>query len=209
MFEEERPLLQALPSQGMQYFTESQRTVCDDSRVRVDHSSYAARPAPIGTLQGHDVRYVEADTEFARFALSTPQEQAGLMRAYVEPDLLVLDDLFLARHISDASRSTCSTTRSVWTACSPISPTRRWRLGPSICAKSVRGNDPWAGRRDGIALTGRMHPHRGGDRPLAGQPIGDPGWQAATHRSLWRFSGRLAGPPSSCPSANAARNQCW
>jgi len=55
------------------------------------------------TLQGHDVRYVEADTEFARFALSTPQEQAATMRAYVEPDLLVLDDLFLARRISDAS----------------------------------------------------------------------------------------------------------
>jgi DNA replication protein DnaC len=55
------------------------------------------------TLQGHDVRYVEADTEFARFTLSTPHEQAALMRAYVEPDLLVLDDLFLARRISEAS----------------------------------------------------------------------------------------------------------
>ena len=49
MFEEERPLLQPLPILGMQYFTESQRTVCDDSCVRVDHSSYAARPAPIGS----------------------------------------------------------------------------------------------------------------------------------------------------------------
>ncbi len=49
MFEEERPLLQPLPVLGMQYFTESQRTVCDDSCVRVDHSSYAARPAPIGS----------------------------------------------------------------------------------------------------------------------------------------------------------------
>lgn len=49
MFEEERPLLQALPLLGMQYFTEAQRTVCDDSCVRVDHSSYAARPAPIGS----------------------------------------------------------------------------------------------------------------------------------------------------------------
>ena len=48
MFEEERPHLQALPITGMQYFTESQRTVCDDSCVRVDHSSYAARPAAIG-----------------------------------------------------------------------------------------------------------------------------------------------------------------
>ena len=48
MFEEERPHLQPLPLLGMQYFTQSQRTVCDDSCVRVDHSSYAARPAPIG-----------------------------------------------------------------------------------------------------------------------------------------------------------------
>ena len=49
MFEEERPHLQPLPLMGMQYFTEAQRTVCDDSCVRVDHSSYAARPAPIGS----------------------------------------------------------------------------------------------------------------------------------------------------------------
>ena len=49
MFEEERPHLQPLPLLGMQYFTESPRTVCDDSCVRVDHSSYAARPAPIGS----------------------------------------------------------------------------------------------------------------------------------------------------------------
>lgn len=50
MFEEEKPHLQALPIEGMQYFTESQRTVYDDSCVRVDHSSYAARPAPIGSI---------------------------------------------------------------------------------------------------------------------------------------------------------------
>ncbi len=49
MFEEERPHLQPLPLLGMQYFTEAQRTVCDDSCVRVEHSSYAARPAPIGS----------------------------------------------------------------------------------------------------------------------------------------------------------------
>ena len=49
MFEEEKPHLQPLPLLGMQYFTEAQRTVCDDSCVRVDHSSYAARPAPIGS----------------------------------------------------------------------------------------------------------------------------------------------------------------
>lgn len=49
MFEEERPHLQALPLLGMQYFTQGERTVCDDSCVRVEHSSYAARPAPIGS----------------------------------------------------------------------------------------------------------------------------------------------------------------
>jgi transposase len=49
MFEEERPHLVPLPAMGMQYFTESERTVCDDSCVRVDHSSYAARPATIGS----------------------------------------------------------------------------------------------------------------------------------------------------------------
>lgn len=34
----------------MQYFTQGARTVCDDSCVRVDHSSYAARPAAIGAI---------------------------------------------------------------------------------------------------------------------------------------------------------------
>jgi hypothetical protein len=42
------------------------------------------------TLQGFDVRYVEADTEFAKFALGSTAEQAALLRSYVEPDLLVL-----------------------------------------------------------------------------------------------------------------------
>ena len=55
------------------------------------------------TLQGFDVRYVEADTEFARYALASNLEQATLLRAWVEPDLLLLDDLFLARRIGDAA----------------------------------------------------------------------------------------------------------
>ena len=55
------------------------------------------------TLHGYAVRYVEADTEFAKFALGNAAEQAALLRAYVEPDLLVLDDLFLARRIGDAA----------------------------------------------------------------------------------------------------------
>lgn len=53
------------------------------------------------TLQGHDVRYLEADNEFGRYALASPAERTALLREWVEPDLLVLDDLFLARRISD------------------------------------------------------------------------------------------------------------
>ena len=49
MFEEERPQLRALPVTPLRYFTESVRSVWDDTTVRVDNSSYAARPAPIGS----------------------------------------------------------------------------------------------------------------------------------------------------------------
>jgi DNA replication protein DnaC len=53
------------------------------------------------TLAGHDVRYLEADTEFARYALGSASERTALLKEWVEPDLLVLDDLFLARRISE------------------------------------------------------------------------------------------------------------
>ena len=55
------------------------------------------------TLQGYDVRYVEADTEFARYGLASTAEQAEQLKGWIEPDLLVLDDLFLARRIADVS----------------------------------------------------------------------------------------------------------
>ena len=48
MFQAERPYLKALPITGVRYFKEEQRSVCDDSCIRVSHSSYAARPAKIG-----------------------------------------------------------------------------------------------------------------------------------------------------------------
>lgn len=53
------------------------------------------------TLQGYDVRYLEADTEFARYAIASTPERSRLLKDWVEPDLLVLDDLFLARRISE------------------------------------------------------------------------------------------------------------
>jgi len=55
------------------------------------------------TLAGYDARYVEADTEFAQYGLATSSEQAELLHGWIEPDLLVLDDLFLARRIADVS----------------------------------------------------------------------------------------------------------
>ena len=55
------------------------------------------------TLHGYDARYVEADTEFAQYGLATSSEQAELLHGWIEPDLLVLDDLFLARRIADVS----------------------------------------------------------------------------------------------------------
>jgi len=54
------------------------------------------------TLQGMDVRYAEPDTEFACYALASAKEQTAMMRAWIEPALLVLDDLFLARRVSEA-----------------------------------------------------------------------------------------------------------
>lgn len=53
------------------------------------------------TLQGHDVRYLEADTEFGRYALASTTERTALLKEWVEPDLIILDDLFLARRISE------------------------------------------------------------------------------------------------------------
>jgi DNA replication protein DnaC len=54
------------------------------------------------TLQGHKVRYLEADSVFAQYALGTRAEQDRQLRGLVEPDLIVLDDMFLAKRISDA-----------------------------------------------------------------------------------------------------------
>ena len=50
MFQEEKPHLRALPVEPFRYFSEVIRTVWDDTTVRVDNSSYAARPAAIGSL---------------------------------------------------------------------------------------------------------------------------------------------------------------
>ena len=50
MFQEEKPHLRALPVSPFRYFEEGTRTVGDDTTIEVDHNSYAARPAPIGSI---------------------------------------------------------------------------------------------------------------------------------------------------------------
>ena len=54
------------------------------------------------TLQGYDVQYLEADSAFAKYSLASAAEQGQLLQNLIEPDLLILDDLFLARRIADA-----------------------------------------------------------------------------------------------------------
>jgi transposase len=98
MFEEERPHLQPLPATGMQYFTEVQRTVCDDGCVRIDHSSYAARPAPIGSKVL--VRLFER-----RFEIRDLRTQA-LLRTHTRVDRPGTVVLPMAERVFNPSRET-------------------------------------------------------------------------------------------------------
>lgn len=53
------------------------------------------------TLNSYDVRYLEADTDFARFALASTTERNEMLKDWVASDLLVLDDQFLSKRISE------------------------------------------------------------------------------------------------------------
>lgn len=55
------------------------------------------------TLQGHRAAYVEADTVFARYTLADTKEQAAWLKTWIEADLLILDDLFLARRMAESA----------------------------------------------------------------------------------------------------------
>ena len=55
------------------------------------------------TLQGRNVRYLETDSAFGQYALGDAKEQRQQLRTLLDADLLVLDDLLLARGISDAA----------------------------------------------------------------------------------------------------------
>ena len=85
-----------------------------------------------GTLQGYHVRYVEADSAFAQFGLAGPDEQDRQLKDLLEPDLLVLDDMFLARRITDAGAELLQTVVH-----------RRYKLRRSIVVTSNRVVQDW------------------------------------------------------------------
>jgi len=87
------------------------------------------------------VRYVEADTEFARYGL-TQAEQAQILRTCIEPALLVLDDLFLARRISEAGAELLQTVVH-----------QRYKLRRSLIVTSNRVVQEW-GKYLGDATVG-------------------------------------------------------
>jgi DNA replication protein DnaC len=52
-------------------------------------------------LHGHKVQYLKTDDFFNRYALSAQEQRQARLRAILDCDLLVLDDLFLSRTIPD------------------------------------------------------------------------------------------------------------
>ncbi len=55
------------------------------------------------TLQGLCVRHLEADSTFAQYALGSPAERAEQLSDLLSPDLVVLDDLFLAQRLPEGA----------------------------------------------------------------------------------------------------------
>jgi DNA replication protein DnaC len=53
--------------------------------------------------QGLKVAYVEADSDFAGYALGAARERELMLQRMLAADLLVLDDLFLAKRVSEAA----------------------------------------------------------------------------------------------------------
>ena len=78
-------------------------------RLGTGKSHIAKAIAYQATLQGHDVRYLEADSVFAQYALGSAAEQERQLRPMLDADLVVLDDLFLARRISDSAAEALQT----------------------------------------------------------------------------------------------------
>lgn len=84
------------------------------------------------TLQGHSVCHLEADGAFAQYALGNDKEQRQQLRTLLDVDLLVLDDLFLARRISEPAAELLQTLVH-----------QRYKLRRSIIVTSNRVVQDW------------------------------------------------------------------
>ena len=136
----------------MSYFTEVQRTVCDDSCVRIEHSSYAARPAPIGSKVL--VRIFER-----RIELRDLRTQA-LLRTHARVDRPGTVVLPMAERVFNPSRET----RFILNQARSIGP-QAARLCEMLFAIEGR-----VGQRKlwGIVNLARRYPHRFIDAACAG-----------------------------------------
>jgi hypothetical protein len=80
----------------------------DKQRAHHRRTWYGQEPSRQGsayqtTLQGQNVRYLEADSRFGQYTIGDAKERQQQIRTLLDADLRVLDDLFPARRISDAS----------------------------------------------------------------------------------------------------------
>ena len=78
------------------------------------------------------MRYLEADSALAAYALGSEDEQRQQLRALDDADLLVLDDLLLARRISDKAAELLQTLVH-----------QRYKLKRSIVVTSNRVVQDW------------------------------------------------------------------
>ena len=100
MFQEEKKILKVLPKDKFQFFTEGVRTVQDDGAIVVDHASYAARPALLGSIV--TVRIYEH--EIVLLDQSTLLVLRRHPRSYKKGDVLIPEE----ERIYNPSRQTAS-----------------------------------------------------------------------------------------------------
>ncbi len=97
------------------------------------------------TLQGLDVRYLEADTIFSQYALGSAADQERQLRPLLAADLVVLDDLFLARRISDRAGELLQTLIH-----------QRYKLRRSIIVTSNRVVQDWGKYLGDVTMAGTI-----------------------------------------------------
>lgn len=97
------------------------------------------------TLQGLDVRYLEADTIFSQYALGSAADQERQLRPLLAADLVVLDDLFLARRISDRAGELLQTLVH-----------QRYKLRRSIIVTSNRVVQDWGKYLGDVTMAGTI-----------------------------------------------------